>query len=133
MARVTVNMTQAVTGLPFQVVGTADTMALARAEAIAKTALTVGDVVSVSESEDVEDISGYVAAAGDDADAVIILGKVGNANRPIKITNATKAIALVNGKGKINIANGLVTAFAGAYRDGDGDGGYTAVGGQFER
>lgn len=133
MARVTVNMTQSVTGLPFQLVGTADTLAAARAEAQAKAALTVGAVVSVSESEDVADISAYVAAAGDDADCVIILGKDGNANRPIKVTNATKAIALANGKGRINIAHPLVTAFAGAYRDGDGDGGYSAVGGQFEK
>lgn len=116
-------------GRDFRISGTGADDATALAEHNAKLALTVGTVVKQSHSLPVDEAVG-APAGGTYSNGFITLqnaaGKVVN----VQFDNITNAVAA---NGKIVITNGLVTAFAGAYRDRDGAGGYTAVGGEIVR
>jgi hypothetical protein len=129
MATVTYNMLELGTGRKFRVVGTSDDQAEALAEANAKLAMTVGTVVSNSASGPLTAGAGTANAGTQYSDAVLILTKTGETDRGIKLDNIDTGLS--DGNGKIDITDGLITAFATAYRDGSGTGGYTALSGYF--
>jgi len=116
-------------GRKFSISGTGADDATALAEHNAKLALTVGTILSQSQSSPVDPAVG-AAAAGTYSNGYITLqnaaGKVVNA----QFDNIVNSVAA---NGKIVLTNGLVTTFAAAYRDRDGVGGYTAVGGEIIR
>lgn len=116
-------------GREFRISGTGADDATALAEHNAKLALTVGTVQKQSLSQPLDEAAG-APAAGTYSNGYITLqnaaGKVVN----VQFDNITNAVAA---NGKIVLTNGLVTAFATAYRDRDGNGGYSAVGGEIVR
>lgn len=131
-ARVTYKLEELATGRPFRVVGTGLTRLAALGEANTKLNMTVGTVTGNSVSEE---LTG--AEAGDPSedtqfsDAVIVLQhSVSGVKRAIKLDNVTTAIG-TGLSGQVDVDNALVTAFAAAYRDGDGGGGYEAYDGYF--
>lgn len=115
----------------FTVKGTGLTRAAAVAEANAKLAMTVGTV----ESSTLTDVptggeTGTPSADTLFSDADLVLrnsaGKIVN----VRLENVTTAIG-TGLNGLIDLADPLVVAFATAYRDGAGAGGYTPYDGRF--
>jgi hypothetical protein len=129
MATVTYNMSELGTGRKFRVVGTSDTEAEALAEANAKLAMTVGTVISNSASGPLTAGAGSPNGGTQYSDAILILSKSGYPDRAIKLDNIDTGLS--DGNGKLNVQDALVQTFAGAYRDGAGDGGYSALSGYF--
>lgn len=115
----------------FTITGTGLTRAAAVAEANAKLAMTVGTIESSSATDILTGPETGVPNGGDlFSDANLVLrnaaGKVVN----VRLENVTTDIGTgINGL--IDLANALVVAFATAYRDGAGAGGYTAYDGHF--
>lgn len=115
----------------FNVQGTSDNLAEAKAELQAKLALMSNiEVLSVSESAagTVGDYPPHAVGADGDATFTLRKGTDRSTTRSINIRNVTTAIKdTVAQDGSINVGDGLVTAFGGAYRDADGNGGYTVI------
>jgi hypothetical protein len=129
MATVTYNMLELGTGRKFRVTGNSDDSAEALAEANAKLAMTVGTVVSSSQSGPITAGAGAANGGTQYSDAILILTKSGETDRGIKLDNI--ATSLSDGNGKLNVTDPLITGFAAAYRDGSGNGGYSALSGYF--
>jgi len=133
--RITYNMREGGTDRKFQVVGTGSSRAAALAEANTKLAMTVGTIESASESADLPVLDYGTPHAGPVfSDGIITLSRgVNYAKRSPKLENITVALKKANTAGDIDITNGLVTAFAAAYMDGDGNTGYTPVDGHYTK
>lgn len=131
LSRVTANCQDLDTDALFSIQGTSDTLAEARAEAQAKLAMVTNAVVlSVNESASV-DVAGYpVHAVGGDGKGSFTLrqGTDRATTRTVTIPNVTAEIKNATAQdGSIDINNDLVEAFGAAYRDADGNGGYTVI------
>lgn len=131
MPRVTYRLVEP-NGRKFTIGGSGLTRAAAVAEANAKLALTVGDVVNSSVSDLLAAGEIGTAHADDDySDAELTLKKIA--------TGETVTIHLENISneygdgvtGDLNLLDDDIVAFATAYRDGDGDGGYAPYQGKF--
>lgn len=122
MSRVTYTLKEP-NGRIFRVVGTAVAIAEARAEANAKLALTVGAAVSASESTSIAAVPG--GAAGSYSDIQVTL-KLGTRFANVHIENVADSFAELdpdtNPTGRVDLA--ALAAFAAAYRDGAGTGGW---------
>lgn len=116
-------------GREFRISGTGPSDALALAEHNAKLALTVGTVVKQTHSSPVAAAVG-APAAGTYSNGFVTLknaaGKVVN----VQFDNITNGVAA---NGHILIGDALIEAFADAYRDRDGTGGYVPIGGEIVR
>lgn len=132
-ARVTYTMQELADYRPFHVVGTGATRAAAVAEANAKLAMTCGiqGVGMVSEQIAVGE-AGTANADTSFSNAEITLQNGSGKKVTVTLDNVTTAIG--NGiSGQVDTSNDLVKAFATAYRDGAGLGGYTPFSGHFIR
>lgn len=131
MPRVTYTM-QEPNGRKFKVAGTGATLAAATAEATAKVNLTVGTVISATSSDEIAGAN--LAEAFDGAsysDATLTLQhSVSGVRKTVHLENITNSVgdALT---GDIKLDDPLIIAFATAYRDGDGGGGYVPYDGHF--
>jgi len=132
MSRVTYKMLEASDGRKFNVVGTGASIADAQAEADAKLAMTVGTIVSASTSETLDpgDYGVVASAAGLFSDVNLSLRNTAGQVVNIHIENVTTAIG-TGTNGLVDLTDPLVIAFAGAYKDGAGGGGYTPYDGHF--
>lgn len=131
MPRATYKMVEAGDGRKFNVVGTGPNKASAIAEANAKLAMTVGTVEGGSYSDEITGADlGTAHAAGNFSDANLSLrntaGKVVN----IHLENISTDVG-TGSNGLIDLTDPLIVAFAGAYVDGSGAGGYTPYDGHF--
>lgn len=131
MPRATYNMIEAGDGRKFKVVGTGPDKATAVAEAKAKVAMTVGFVDSGTYSDELTGADlGTAHADGTFSDANLSLrntaGKVVN----IHLENISTDLG-TGANGIIDLTDPLIIAFAGAYVDGAGAGGYTPYDGHF--
>jgi hypothetical protein len=119
-------------GGEYQVRGTAAAIADAIGELQAKLAGSAGTTIKVSTSE-TQDVADYPAAGNvmfDDYQITIQRGSGATAVRKsLPLNNWTKAIELANSNGQVDIANGLVTAYVGAYTDSDGNSDYVILSG----
>lgn len=130
MARVTYTLEED-TGRKFRVAGTGTTRAEAVAEANAKLALTVGSVRNGTVSELLEVAEEGTANAGtvySDANLELRNGLTG---KIVNVHLENIATSYSDGFGNIDVTNADIAAFATAYRDGQGAGGYEAVSGKF--
>lgn len=118
-------------GRKFRVAGTGLTRAAAIAEANAKLAMTVGTVLDSSVSDDLtEEEAGAAHAVGAYSDAELTMQN--GAGRRVTVHLENIANDLGDGvTGDIDLDDALVTGFATAYKDGDGNGGYTPYSGHF--
>lgn len=116
-----------------RVVGTALTAAEAKAELQKKLALMPVTVLSVIEGN-LGNTADYPAhAATPYNDMVLTLWKAGVRARAVVIRNASNAYRQVGStKGLVAIDNADILAFAAAYRDNDGQGGFSVIGGYFK-
>lgn len=118
-------------GRSFSVTGSGLTRADAVAEANAKLALTIGDI----DSSSVSDILaagelGTVNAGTDYSDAEFIMRNGSGKTVTVHLENIANGLG--DGvTGDLDLTAGLLIAFATAYRDGDGGGGYIPYGGKF--
>lgn len=121
-----------VTGRKFSVRGTGPDAGTARAEAAAKLGLTVGTVLKATASS--VDASPPAANEGSSySDATLELAKNGKIVS-IHLENiSTEYADSAKDNGDLDITNGSLTAFAAAYKDGSGQGGYTLVGGAYTK
>ena len=131
MPRVTYKMLESSDGRQFNVVGTGPDKATAVAEAKAKMAMTVGTIESATYSDVLAGADlGTAHAAGIFSDANLSLrntaGKVVN----IHLENVSTDIG-TGSNGLIDLTDPLIVAFATAYVDGAGAGGYTPYDGHF--
>lgn len=131
MPRVTYRLVEP-NGRKFSIGGSGLTRAAAVAEANTKLALTVGDVIGSSVSDLLAGGEVGAAHASDGySDAELTLKKIA--------TGETVTIHLENisneygdgTTGDIDLLNDDIVAFATAYRDGDGDGGYAPYQGKY--
>lgn len=129
MPRVTYNM-QEENGRKFRLVGTGLTRAAAVAEANAKLALTVGTIIDSSVSDILTGPeTGTAHDAGTYSDAELTM-KSGAKRVTVHLENISDEYG--DGvTGDIDITNADIVAFASAYKDGAGAGGYAPVSGRF--
>lgn len=119
------------TGRKFSVRGTGPDAATAKSEAAAKLALTVGTVLKATASS--IDANPPAANEGSYSDATIELAKNGKI-LSIHLENISTGYADANkDNGDLDITNQALIAFATAYKDGSGQGGYTLVGGAYTK
>jgi hypothetical protein len=119
-------------GRKFRVAGTGTTAADAKGEADAKLALTVGTLLGgTTSSEIAAGALGAPHAAGVYSDANIELIRASDGKKvSIHLENISDAYG--DGvTGDLDKTNADLIAFAAAYRDGSGAGGYTVYGGSF--
>lgn len=131
MARVTYTL-QEPNGRKFKVAGSANTRVLAIAEANTKVAMTVGTVLGATVSED---LAGADLADSNEgasySDAVLVLQHtVSGTRRSIALENISNTLG-DSITGDLILDDPLIVAFAAAYRDGDGGGGYEPYDGHF--
>lgn len=122
-----------VTAHVFSVVGTGASAADALAELEAKLAITGGTLLSASQSSQLVpgDLTPPVAGAGGDAILYLQLGNDTSTRIGININNMSGTFKDPAKNDGSLLLTGAVAAFAGAYKDGQGNGGYSAVGGRF--
>lgn len=132
MSRVTYKMTEAGDGRKFNVVGTGDTLADAKAEADAKLAMTVGVIQSATQSEDIDagDYGTVASAGGLFSDANLSLRNTDGTVVNIHLENVATSLG-TGSNGLIDLTDPLIIAFAAAWKDGSGAGGYTPYDGHF--
>src|SRR5215207_2103756 len=131
-ATVTYKMEELGTGREFSVRGTGNTRAAALAEAQAKLQLTVGTQIGGSVSEPLAGADLGAANGGTQfSDAVIVLGKAGASKRVISLDNISTEYALGGSAGLIDTAHADIQAFATAFVDSDGVGGYSVISGEY--
>ncbi len=122
------------TGREFHVRGNGATRAAALAEAKAKLQLTVGTQISGTVSEPLAGADLGAANGGAQfSDGILVLGKAGSAKRVISLDNISTQYALSGSAGKINPSDADILAFAAAFVDGDGVGGYSVLSGEYVR
>lgn len=116
-------------GRPFSIAGTGLTDLEAKNELIAKAAMTVGVADRVS-------FAGPVAPGTIDnstsnvySDAVLVLRNNAGDIASVHLENIDANLAI--GLGQIDLTDPLIVAFATAYRDGRGLGGYVPFGGEY--
>lgn len=117
---------EAGSGRKMRVVGSGLDLAAATAEANTKMAITV---MVVDHVEQVQPFAGTAAtpATGQFTDAVFVLQKTGEPDRVVRLDNVTTAI-FDGSTGRVPVGTDLpasVAAFAAAWTDGNGTGGYT--------
>lgn len=123
-------------GKPHTLRGTGPTRAAALAELEARATLTVLTPVRGTESmnmvgADYTTVAGLFKT-GSDVDMILTLSKgVGYTDKVVRIDNASNTYRLAGSKGLVDIANDDIVAFAAAYTDGDGVGGYTVIAGEY--
>jgi hypothetical protein len=122
-----------VTAHVFSVVGTGASAADALAELEAKLAITGGTLLSASQSSQLVpgDLTAPVAGAGGDAILYLQIGNDTSTRIGININNMSGTFKDPAKNDGSLLLTGAVAAFAAAYRDGQGNGGYSAVGGRF--
>jgi hypothetical protein len=132
MSRVTYKLTEAGDGRQFRVVGSGATLAAAKAEADSKLAMTVGAILSASQSEDIDagDFGPVASAAGLFSDANLSLRNAAGQVVNIHLENVTTTIG-TGTNGLIDLTDPLITGFATVYKDGAGNGGYLPYDGHF--
>jgi hypothetical protein len=131
MPTVSYKMLESATNRKFTVRGTGSSRAAAVAEANAKLAMTVGTIDGSSISEELAAGElGTAHGAGTFSDAVLILQNGSGKRVSIKLDNISTAVG-TGVAGQLDLADALVTDFATAYRDGDGNGGYAPYDGYF--
>lgn len=132
MSRVTYKMREAGDGRQFRVVGTGDTLADAKAEADAKVNMTVGVILSASQSEDIDagDFAAVASAAGLFSDANLSLRNTEGQVVNIHLENVATSLG-TGSNGLIDLTDPLIIAFATVYKDGAGNGGYVPYDGHF--
>lgn len=130
--RVSVRLVELGTGRRFSVGGSGPDEATAIAEAKNKLKLTCGSVSSVSESKSL-DKAGYTANADTQySDAVLVLSRGEDyPNKTVRLENISTAYRLANSVGLLDLSNADLQAFATAYRDAEGNSGYSLVAGEF--
>jgi len=121
---------QKASGLLFTVVGSSDSESEALAELNAKLDITSGVVISASATSAIDPLP-TADGAGDGEDATLTLFLAGQPKRTVKIENMTLDALLAGSEGIVDITNGTVIAFATNYRDGQGNGGYVIVSGEY--
>jgi hypothetical protein len=131
-ANVTATITMTGSSQRTTVRGSGPTLAAARAELQAKLTLTSASaVVKVVESLEV-DPSTYTTNGGAFEDATLTLFKAGLPERTVHIQNVALSYALAGDlKGRIDVSNADIIAFANAYYDSDNVTGWAAIAGQF--
>lgn len=115
-------------GRAFTIAGTGNTQAAALAELTAKAAMTVGTQEKVSFGGPVTD----AIANNTDAvysDAVLVLRNGAGEIASVHLENISVVYGL--GAGQLDLTADDIVAFATAYRDGRGLGGYTPFGGEY--
>lgn len=115
-------------GRPFSIAGSGNTKADAEAELGAKAALTIGTFVKATTSGP---MAAPPAANGASvySDAVLVLRNAAGKLASVHLENISDEYGI--GNGLIDLTAGDITAFATAYRDGDGLGGYTPFAGEY--
>lgn len=131
MPEVRYKLRELVDDKPFTIKGTGLTRAAAVAEANAKLAMTVGTVESSSVSDLL--VGGEIGTANADdqfSDANLVLRNAGGKVVNVRLENISTSLGTgVNGL--VDLEDPLIVAFAAAYRDGAGLGGYTAFDGRY--
>lgn len=132
MVTVTYKVREAGTDRPFAIRGNGNTRADAVAEAKAKIAMVVGVVseVTISDVPTGAETGAVASAAGLFSDADLVLRNSAGKVVTVRLENVTTAIGTGIG-GLVDLSNDLVTAFAAAYKDGSGAGGYSPFDGRF--
>lgn len=133
MSQARARVKNTVTAHVFTIVGTGDTVADAQAELEAKLALVGGTLLSASRSEqlDVATLAAPVNGPGGDAIVYLQQGSDTSTRIGININNMAGTFKDATKNDGSIILTGAVAAFAAAYIDGAGNGGYSAVGGRF--
>lgn len=133
MSQARARLKNTVTAHVFNIVGTGPSAAEAQDELEAKLPLVGGTLLSASLSTQL-DITGLAQPVnGPGGDAILYLQQGADTSTRIGININNMAGTFkdaVKNDGSI-ILTGAVAAFAAAYVDGQGDSGYTAVGGKF--
>jgi hypothetical protein len=125
-----VGLEYSIAGMKLRTGGSASTIVEARVELAARAKIMVGTPVRATETT-VALASAYPMNTGQFNDLVLVLGKTGVADRNVVIHNAALSYS-IDAKGRVDPTNGDLAAFAAAFRDGDGAGGYTLISGQFK-
>jgi hypothetical protein len=134
-SRVTITVEDSDTFKTFQIVGTATTLAAAKAEAQKKLAMTAGvTVLGVNESQagTLSDYPNPSGTVGKDASLTLRKGTDRSTTRsiPIKSLDTTLADSVAQ-DGSVDVSATAITDFGSAYRDKSGTGGYTVIRGAF--
>lgn len=116
-------------GRPFSIAGTGTSQADALAELEAKAAITVGVADKVSFSGPVADGTVENSTSAVYSDAVLVLRNNAGEIASVHLENIDANLAI--GQGQLDLTDPLIIAFATAYRDGRGLGGYSAFGGEY--
>lgn len=134
MANATVTATITMTGSSQRttVRGTGPTLAAARVELADKLALTSASaVIKVVESLEVDPTT-YTTNSGPFEDMSLTLFKSGLPEKVVHIQNVALSYALAGDlKGRVDVSNSDIIAFAASYYDNDNITGWTAIAGQF--
>lgn len=133
MSQARARLKNTVTAHVFNVVGTGPDGAAALGELNAKLALIGGTLLSASSSTQlvIADLTAPVNGPGGDAVIYLQQGSDTSTRIGVNINNMAGTFKDATKNDGSIILTGAVAAFAAAYVDGDGVGGYTAVGGKF--
>lgn len=133
MSQARARVKNTVTAHVFNIVGTGETVEDAQAELEAKLALVGGTLLSASRSEqlDIAEIQAPVNGPGGDAVIYLQQGSDTSTRIGVNINNMSGTFKDATKNDGSIILTGAVAAFATAYVDGTGAGGYSAVGGRF--
>jgi hypothetical protein len=133
MSQARARIKNTVTAHVFNIVGTGETVDDAQAELEAKLALVGGTLLSASRSEqlDITTLAAPVNGPGGDAIVYLQVGSDTSTRVGININNMAGTFKDATKNDGSIILTGAVAAFAAAYIDGQGNTGYTAVGGRF--
>ena len=133
-ARVTVKYTVGASNDLASVVGTGQTSAEALAEVTAKVALMRGVGVSGSTTTpiDTADLPAFSGASNDARNAILTLKRTGYPAHTVRVPNMRYDLGLAGDQtGLIDVTSAAIQAFATAFRDSDGVGGYSCIRGQY--
>lgn len=121
--------------VPFIVRAYGSDKATAEAHLQKKLLLINGTVVKVTESEqqDEETFPPAGAGAGTSFDLKLQIGTDTSTARTETIVNGKPGLSLANSPGVIDVTKAEIAAYAAAYRDASGTGGYSAVSGQYHK
>lgn len=133
MSQARARVKNTVTAHVFNIVGTGETVDDAQAELEAKLALVGGTLLTASRSEQLDIATLAAPVNGPGGDAIVYLQKGSDTSTRvgININNMAGTYKDATKNDGSIILTGNVAAFATAYIDGQGETGYTAVGGRF--
>jgi len=131
--KATINYLEDGTNRKVELTANGSTSAVAQAVGSARTALTVGTLVSAKVSSDFT-VPPTMHASTQFSDAVLVVKK-GTAFKSIQLQNISVnyAKAAPNPRGEINLGNADIAAFVGLWEDSSGLSGYTPYSGRFVR